>query len=87
MVDDIKKIIKDTAKATAKEVRHEFDIVIEDLERGTLKAIREELGTHTKQIRELQKDVGSLKKDIGEMKNDVTVIKLAVQGTEGERQL
>jgi len=46
MADDIKKFIKDTAEETAKAVRHEFDIVIEDLEKGTLKAIREELGAN-----------------------------------------
>ncbi len=87
MPDDNKKIIKDTAKATAKEVRHEFDLVIEDLEKGTLKAIREELSTHTKQITELRKDVGSLKKDMTQVKDDVSVIKLAVQGTEDEKPL
>jgi len=87
MADDIKKFIKDTAKTTAKEVRHEFDIVIEDLEKGTLKAIREELGTHGDQITEMQEDMRSLKDDMGQVKDDVAIIKTTLEGTESEKPL
>jgi len=71
MADDIKKIIKDSAKATAKEIRHEFDIVIEDLEKGTLQAIREELGTHTQQLERL----GPMEETLDQVRVDVDAIK------------
>ncbi len=83
MPEDIKKIIKDTAK----EVRHEFDLVIEDLEQGTLKAINEHLDNQTKRLGRVEQRVGKLDKDMAQVKNDVSVIKLAVQGTEDEKPL
>lgn len=60
MAEDIKKIIQDTAKETAKEVRKEFDVVIEDLEKGTLKAISEQLDTHTKQLDRVETRLGKV---------------------------
>ena len=83
MSDNTKQIIKDTAKETAKAVRHEFDLVIEDLEKGTLTAINEQLDTHTKQLGRLEERIGNVES----MKDDVEAIKLAVLGTETEKPL
>ena len=79
MAEDIKKIIQEAAKATAKEVRHQFDLVIEDLERGTLQAINEQLDTHTKEIKGVRQDLVSLKKDTAAMKDDVVAIKTTLE--------
>ena len=87
MPDDIQKIIKATAKATAKEVRHEFDIVIENLEKGALKAINEQLDTHTKKFNSLEQRVGNMEKDITQVKGDVAAIKTTLAGTESEKPL
>lgn len=87
MADDIKKIIKDTAKATAKEVRREFDLVIEDLEKGTLKAIREELNTHGQRLDRIDRRLGKVEGDLAKVKDDVAAIKVSVGAEEGEKPL
>ncbi|HEX9721735.1 MAG TPA: hypothetical protein VGA53_00545 [Candidatus Paceibacterota bacterium] len=60
MAGDLKQLIQETAKATAKEVRKEFDLVIEDLEQGTLKAISEQLDMHTKQLNGMDARLGNV---------------------------
>ena len=90
MADDIKKIIKDSAKATAKEIRHEFDIVIEDLEKGTLKAIREELGTHTKQLERLEPmeaTLDQLKVDVDVTLEQVNLVELRQEVNDMKKRL
>jgi len=87
MSDDIKKIIKDTAKTTAKEVRREFDIVIEDLEKGTLKAIKEELDTQGERLDGIEKHVIKMDRDLTQVKDDVAVIKTTLEGTDTEKPL
>ena len=83
MPDDIKKIIKDTAKETAKEIRHEFDLVIEDLEQGPLKAINEQLDSQAKQLKTLESVPGKLDK----IDARLDVIERTLEGTENEKPL
>ena len=83
MPDDIRKIIEDTAKATAKEVRHEFDIVMEDLENGTLKAINEQLDSQAKQLAQLEGVPAKLNK----IEARLGSIEATLQGTETEKPL
>ncbi len=72
---------KDTPKK-----KREFGVILESID-SNVKQTLELVHTHTKQITELQKDVGSLQKDLTEVKDDVAVIKVAVGVVEGEKPL
>ena len=49
MTDDIKKIIHDTAKATAKEVSQEMGVLIKDVQ-SDVKHIAEAVDSHSQQL-------------------------------------
>lgn len=72
-------------KDTPKKAR-EFGVILESID-SNVKQTLELVHTHTKQIKELHKDVGSMKKDMTQVKDDVAVIKLALEGTESEKPL
>ena len=78
MAEDIKKIIKDTAQETAKEVEGRLGVLIEAVQ-SDVKHVVEAVDTHTKQIAQLQNDVGSLKKDMTQVKDDVTAVKVTLE--------
>ncbi len=87
MVDDIKKVIKDTARATAKEVRHEFDLVIEDLEENTLKAINEQIASNTVKLTKVQKTLDGHTERLENIDTRLGSIETTLQGTETEKPL
>ena len=79
MAEDIKKIIKQTARETAKEVRREFDLVIEDLEKGTLKAINEQLDSQNKQVTQIQKTLSHHGEKLDKIDTRLAVVETALE--------
>lgn len=85
MAGSIKRIIQDAATETAKRDDQDLGVGIEAIQ-SNVKHILDAVDTHTRQIGQLQADMGALKKNTKQLKDDVTVIKLAVQGTQDEKK-
>ena len=73
MADDIKKIIQDTAKATAKEVNQDLGVKMEALQ-SDMKQVLEGVETNTQQLERLQ----TLPEDVEHIRDDVEAIKVTM---------
>ena len=77
MADDIKNIIEQANESLREDIKG-VGITIEAVQ-SDVKHVVEAVDTHTRQIKELQEDMGSLKKDTAEMKDDVAAIKTTLE--------
>jgi hypothetical protein len=73
MAEDIKKIIQDTAKATAKEVNQDLGVKMEALQ-SDMKQVLEGVETNTQQLERLQ----GLPQDVEQIRDDVEAIKVTL---------
>ena len=73
MAEDIKKIIQETAKATAQEVNQDLGVKLEALQ-ADMKQVLEGVETNTQQLERLQ----TLPEDVEHIRYDVEAIKVTL---------
>lgn len=74
MSDDIKKIIKDVAKATAQEVNQDLGVKMEALQ-SDIKQVLEGVETHTQQLKRIENQMEKFEP----MQDDIEAIKVTVE--------